>query len=114
MEQKATKEANKLQEVASCRKSISETTTLLREKIQLLMVLFDKLTISEKNLIGEDLTEVVQRESLEEGKEVDSSKWFISRTLIAIKQLNKKIDTILSSKEPKASEKLRMEVSKNE
>ncbi len=58
MEQKVTKEANKLQEVASCRKSISETTILLREKIQLLTVLFDKLTISEKNLIGEELTEV--------------------------------------------------------
>jgi hypothetical protein len=59
MEQKATtKEVNKLQEVASCRKSISETTILLREKIQLLTVLFDKLTISERNLIGEELMEV--------------------------------------------------------
>ena len=59
MEQKATtKEANKLQEIAICRKSISETTILLREKIQLLTVLFDKLTISERNLIGEELMEV--------------------------------------------------------
>jgi len=41
---------------------------------------------------------LAQKESLEEEKEVDSSKWFISRTLIAIKQLNKKIDTILGSK----------------
>jgi hypothetical protein len=52
------KEAYKLQEKASCRKSISETTILLREKIQLLTVLFDKLTISERNLIGEELMEV--------------------------------------------------------
>ncbi len=59
MEQKATtKEVNKLQEIASCRKSISETTILLREKIQLLMIQFDKLTISERNLIGEELMEV--------------------------------------------------------
>ena len=59
MEQKATTEkVNKLQEVASCRKSISETTILLREKIQLLTILFDKLTISERNLIGEELMEV--------------------------------------------------------
>ncbi len=53
-----TKEVNKSQEIASCRKSISETTILLREKIQLLMILFDKLTISERNLIGEELMEV--------------------------------------------------------
>ena len=46
------------QEIASCRKSISETTTLLRKKIQLLTVLFDKLTITERNLIGEELMEV--------------------------------------------------------
>ena len=59
MEQKATtKEVDKSQEVASCRKSISETTILLREKIQILTVLFDKLTISERNLIGEELMEV--------------------------------------------------------
>ena len=53
-----TKEVNKLQEVASCRKSISETTILLREKIQLLTILFGKLTISERNFIGEELMEV--------------------------------------------------------
>ncbi len=34
------------------------TTVLLRKKIQLLTVLFDKLTISERNLIGEELMEV--------------------------------------------------------
>ena len=59
MEQKsATEEVDKLQEIASCRKSISETTILLRKKIQLLTVLFDKLTITERNLIGEELMEV--------------------------------------------------------
>ena len=59
MDQKATtKKVDKSQEIASCRKSISETTILLRKKIQLLTVLFDKLTISERNLIGEELMEV--------------------------------------------------------
>ncbi len=59
MEQKATtKKVDKSQEIASCRKSISETTVLLRKKIQLLTALFDKLTISERNLIGEELMEV--------------------------------------------------------
>ncbi len=59
MKQKATtKKVDKSQEIASCRKRISETTILLRKKIQLLTVLFDKLTISERNLIGEELMEV--------------------------------------------------------
>ena len=59
MKQKATTEkVDKSQGIASCRKSISETTILLRKKIQLLTVLFDKLTISERNLIGEELMEV--------------------------------------------------------
>ena len=56
MEQKSTtKEVDKSQEIARCRKSISETTVLLREKIQLLTVLFNKLSILERNLIGEEL-----------------------------------------------------------
>jgi len=60
MEQKATvKEVDKLQEVASRRKSMSDIVILLREKIRLLTVLFDKLTISERNLIGEELMEVL-------------------------------------------------------
>ena len=57
---------------------------------------------------------LVQKESLEEGQEVDTSKWPISKTLIAIKQLNKKLDTILDSKAPKTLEELEAEVSKNE
>jgi hypothetical protein len=47
-----------MSDVASCRKSINETTISLRKKVQLLTVLFDKLTISERNLIGEELMEV--------------------------------------------------------
>ena len=57
---------------------------------------------------------LVQKESLEEGQEVDTSKWLISKTLIAIKQLNKKLDTILDSKAPKTLEELKVEVCKNE
>ena len=60
MEQEATvKEVDKSQEVPSCRKSMSDIVILLREKIRLLTVLFDKLTISERNLIGEELMEVL-------------------------------------------------------
>ena len=57
---------------------------------------------------------LVQKESLEEGQEVGTSKWLISKTLIAIKQLNKKLDTILDSKAPKTLEELKAEVCKNE
>ena len=56
---------------------------------------------------------LVQKESLEEGQEVDTSKWLISKTLIAIKQFNKKLDTILDSKAPKTLEELEAEVRKN-
>ena len=57
---------------------------------------------------------LVQKESLEEGQEVDTSKWLISKTLIAIKQLTKKLDTILDSKALKTLEELEAEVCKNE
>ena len=57
---------------------------------------------------------LVQKESLEEGQEVDTSKWLISKTLIAIKQFNKKLDTILDSKAPKTLEEPKAEVCKNE
>ena len=56
---------------------------------------------------------LVQKESLEKGQEIDTSKWFISKTLIAIKQLNKKLDIILGSKESKTLEKLDKEVCEN-
>ena len=56
---------------------------------------------------------LVQKESLEEGQEVDTSKWFISKTLTTIKQLNKKLDIIIGSKESKTLEKLDKEVCEN-
>jgi hypothetical protein len=62
MEQKATtKEVDKLQEIANCRKSISEITMLLKEEIRLLMVLFDRLSILDRNLIGEEVLEVLEK-----------------------------------------------------
>ncbi len=62
MEQKATtKEVDKLQEIVNCRKSISKITMLLKEEVRLLMVLFDKLTILDRNLIGEEVLEVLEK-----------------------------------------------------
>ena len=62
MEQKATtKEVDKLQEIASCRKSISEIAIMLKEEVRLLMVLLDKLTISDKNLVGGEVLEVLEK-----------------------------------------------------
>ncbi len=62
MEQKATtKEVDKLQEIASCRKSISEIVIMLKEEVRLLMVLLDKLTISDRNLIEEEVLEVLEK-----------------------------------------------------
>jgi hypothetical protein len=57
---------------------------------------------------------LVQKEKLEEREEVDPSKGFVSKTLLAIKQFNKKMDTILSNREPKVSEELEMEICENE
>ncbi len=56
---------------------------------------------------------LVQKESLEKGQEIDTSKWFISKTLIAIKQLNEKLDIILGSKESKTLEILDKEICEN-
>ncbi len=62
MEQKATtKEVNKSQEIASCRKSISEIAIMLKEEVRLLMVLLDKLTILDRNLIGGEILEVLEK-----------------------------------------------------
>jgi hypothetical protein len=62
MEQKATtKEVNQSQEIASCRKSICEIIKMLEEKVQELTVLFHKLTTAERNLIGEELTEILEK-----------------------------------------------------
>ena len=57
---------------------------------------------------------LVQKESLEEGQEVDTSKWLISKTLIAIKQLNRKLEIIPGNKKLRTSEELEMKVRKNE
>ena len=42
---------------------------------------------------------LIQKEKLEEREEADPSKGSIHRTLLAIKQLNKKLETILGNKE---------------
>ena len=57
---------------------------------------------------------LIQKEKLEEREEADPSKGSIHRTLIAIKQLNKKLETILDNKELRTPEELEMEVCKNE
>ena len=62
MEQKATtKKVDKSQEIASCRKSISEIVIMLKEEVRLLTVLLDKLTISDRNLIEEEILEVLEK-----------------------------------------------------
>ncbi len=62
MEQKATtKEVDKLQEIASCRKSISEIAIMLKEEVRLLMILLDKLTILDRNLIEREILEVLEK-----------------------------------------------------
>ncbi len=71
-----------------------------------------KITINEiENLV---VLLLVQKEKLEERKEIHPSNGSISKTLIAIKQLSEKLDTVLSSKGPKVSEELEMEVCENE
>ena len=61
MEQKSTsKKVDKSQEIASCRKSISEIVIMLKEEVRLLTVLLDKLTISDRNLIEEEILEVLE------------------------------------------------------
>ena len=57
---------------------------------------------------------LIQKEKLEEREEVDPSKGFIHKTLLAIKQLNKKLETILGNKKLRTTEELEMEVCKNE
>ncbi len=57
---------------------------------------------------------LIQKERLEEREEVDPSKGFIHKTLLALKQLNKKLETILGNKKLRTPEELEMEVCKNE
>ena len=62
MEQKATtKKVDKSQEIASCRKSISEIVIMLKEEVRLLTVLLDKLTILDRNLIKGETLEVLEK-----------------------------------------------------
>jgi len=56
---------------------------------------------------------LIQKEKLEEREEVDPSKGSIHKTLLVIKQLNKKLETILSYKKLRTPEELEIEVCKN-
>ncbi len=53
---------------------------------------------------------LVQKERLEENKETDPSKGSIHKTLLAVKQLNKKLEIILGNKKLRTTEELKMEV----
>jgi hypothetical protein len=57
---------------------------------------------------------LIQKEKLEEREEADPSKGSIHKTLLAIKQLNKKLEIISGNKKPRTSEELEMKVRKNE
>jgi hypothetical protein len=57
---------------------------------------------------------LIQKEKLEEREEADPSKGSIHKTLLAIKQLNKKLETILGNKKLRTPEELEMEACKNE
>ncbi len=62
MDRKATtKEVDKLQEIASCRKSISEIVIMLKEEVRLLTVLLDKLTILDRDLVKGETLEVLEK-----------------------------------------------------
>ena len=53
---------------------------------------------------------LIQKEELEEREEADPSKGSIHKTLLVIKQLNKKLETILSYKKLRTPEELEIEV----
>ncbi len=57
---------------------------------------------------------LIQTERLEERKGIDPSKGSIHKTLLAIKQLNKKLETILGNKKLRTPEELKMEACKKE
>ncbi len=57
---------------------------------------------------------LVQKESLEEREEADPSKGSIQKTLLAIKQLNKKLEAILNNERLRMTEELKMEVCEKE
>ena len=53
---------------------------------------------------------LIQKEKLEEREEADPSKGSIPKTLLAIKQLNRKLEIIPGNKKLRTSEKLEIEV----
>ncbi len=57
---------------------------------------------------------LIQKEKLEEREEADLSKGSIHRTLLAIKQLNKKLETIRGNKKLRMPEELEIDVCKKE
>ncbi len=62
MEQSSTtKEVNKSQEIASCRKNISEIVIMLKEEVRLLTVLLNKLTILDRDLVKGETLEVLEK-----------------------------------------------------
>ncbi len=57
---------------------------------------------------------LIQKEKLKEREEADPSKGSIPKTLLTIKQLNKKLEIILGNQKLRTPEELEMEVCKNE
>jgi len=57
---------------------------------------------------------LVQKESLEEREEVDPSKESIHKTLLAVKQLNKKLEAILDNEKLRTTEELKKGVCEKE
>jgi hypothetical protein len=57
---------------------------------------------------------LVQKESLEEREEEDPNKGSIQKTLLAIKQLNKKLEAILDNEKLRTTEELKTEVYEKE
>jgi hypothetical protein len=64
----------------------------------------------------EDLVTLLlaQKESLEEREEEDPNKGSIQKTLLAIKQLNKKLEAILDNEKLRTTEELKTEVYEKE
>ena len=64
----------------------------------------------------EDLVTLLSawKESLEEREEVDPSKGSIHKTLLAIRQLNKKLEAILDNEKLRTTEELKTEVYEKE
>ena len=57
---------------------------------------------------------LVQKERLEENKETDPSKGSIHKTLLAIKQLKRKLEIILGNKKLRTPKELETKIRKNE